>query len=127
MCNEYGLFIKDKINFHHRHNEFEGDFSLEKFKRYVKLETIEIDHWYVQSPTHFAQYITNTFHSIELVSQLMDLQEAVFKLERIIIEPRNVNDCKAGALIPLVLESYAIYSLLNLFLTKMVESTLIVS
>lgn len=60
---------------------------------------------------------------MELVSHIMDLQDSVFKLERAIVEPRNVNDCKAGALIPLVMESYAIYTMLTYFLTKMVEST----
>lgn len=52
----------------------------------------------------------------------MDLQDSVFKLERAIVEPRNVNDCKAGALIPLVMESYSIYTMLTFFLQKMVES-----
>jgi hypothetical protein len=60
--------------------------------------------------------------SMELVAHIMDLQDSVFKLERAIVEPRNVTDCKAGALIPLVMESYAIYTILTFFLTKMVES-----
>eukprot|EP00026_Physarum_polycephalum_P001759 Phypoly_transcript_01761.p1 GENE.Phypoly_transcript_01761~~Phypoly_transcript_01761.p1 ORF type:complete len:997 (+),score=299.16 Phypoly_transcript_01761:86-3076(+) len=103
LCNEYGLFLKDKILFHHRHTEFEGDFSLEKFRKFVNVEDLEMD------------------KCMELVSHIMDLQDSVFKLERAIVEPRNVTDCKAGALIPLVMESYAIYTMLTFFLQKMVE------
>lgn len=137
---EYATFLRDKIVFHHKHTEFEGDISLEKFLKHQKPDSFEIDKWYVAHhiccflrmlllgsttnsfTTRWLVCLLTYFYSIEIVSQLLDLQESVFRMQGSIIRMREMNDCRAGALIPLVLESYAIYTMVTHFLTKMVDS-----
>ncbi|EGG14632.1 I/LWEQ domain-containing protein [Cavenderia fasciculata] len=100
---EYCTFFVDKIRFHIAHPEFDGGLSIENFQKNNKFEDVEID------------------RSIQTVSHLMDLLDAVFRMQNAVVDAAPYNDCKTSSFIPLVLESYAIYLLVVQFLTALVD------
>lgn len=65
-------------------------------------------------------------HSMQTIGHMLDLQEVVCKMMRMIFVIRTAKDlveCRVACLVPLVLESYAIYQMTEYFLKRLVDST----
>lgn len=97
----YAAFLLEKINFHRLHTEFQGDFNQEKF---------------VQKHSGMSSE-----RSQLAVTHMLDLQQCIYKLQRAILDVKVVDDCRAAALIPLVVESYNLYMLETYLIRKLVE------
>jgi hypothetical protein len=62
--------------------------------------------------------------SMEIVTHLLDHQDAALRFERDVLAQSEINSTQVFALIPLVLETYAIYSVVTYFLKQLVNRTL---
>jgi len=102
----YISFLVNKISFHHRHPAFPGSLSYEE---YLKQRTV-------------ARYEDRT-EIVNVVGELLDLQGQILDVKNQIL--RNVGaqvlPAKLAALIPLVVESYNIYTLSVGFLHNLCE------
>jgi len=103
LIGEYCTLMIDKIRFHQAHPEFDGGISLENYSKTHKPEDIQVD------------------KGLQATSHLMDLLDAVFRMQNAIVGATPYNDCKTSAFIPLVLESYAIYIMIVHFLSHLVD------
>ncbi|KAF2068752.1 hypothetical protein CYY_009926 [Polysphondylium violaceum] len=103
LIGEYCTLMIDKIRFHQAHPEFDGGIQLENYSKTHKPEDIQVD------------------KGLQAVSHLMDLLDAVFRMQNAIVSATPYNDCKTSAFIPLVLESYAIYIMIVHFLSHLVD------
>ncbi|KAL6053856.1 sla2 Src-like adaptor 2 [Balamuthia mandrillaris] len=98
-------FLISKIRFHNKHPVFDGNISLEAFLRKTNNRL----------PDH------NT--SFEMIAHLLDHQENLLKFEKLIFAHRELlNELEVFALIPCVLESYAIYSVITYFMKQLINS-----
>jgi len=103
LNSEYVTFILSKLNFHNQHPEFTGNLSLEEYLKATR-----------EPPT--------AEKSNQLVTHLLDLNEAVLRMQSAtfnVRNPRELTECRVAALIPLVIEAYAIYTLTVYFLKKL--------
>lgn len=100
----YCDFLLSKISFHGKHPVFDGTISLENFLR-VTNNRLPDD---------------NT--CFEIVTHLLDHQEAALKfIDHIFASRPQLNMTTIFALIPLVLETYAIYSVITYFMRHLVN------
>jgi len=100
----YCDFLLSKVSFHGKHPVFDGTISLENFLR-VTNNRLPDD---------------NT--CFEIVTHLLDHQESALKFIDIIFASRpTLNMTTIFALIPLVLETYAIYSVITYFMRHLVS------
>jgi hypothetical protein len=100
----YVTFLIDKINFHHLHPEVDGGISLEKFMQ-TRHETLNVE------------------KGMTLATHLLDLQKSVLDFQKSVFQEPALTDCKVSAFIPLVIESYAIYTLSVWLLKRIAERT----
>jgi len=56
-----------------------------------------------------------------LATHLLDLQKSVLDFQKTVFQEPALNDCKVSAFIPLVIESYAIYTLTVWLLKRIAE------
>lgn len=101
LINQYDRFLLRKLDFHRNNPGFNGIFEYEE---YISLRT-------VNDPNE----------GYESILQLMDLQDLINDLQKIIfatIHQTPNNLCKVSALVPLISESYGIYK----FLTSMLRA-----
>ncbi|GAM21066.1 hypothetical protein SAMD00019534_042410 [Acytostelium subglobosum LB1] len=105
LVGEYCTFMIDKIRFHQAHPEFDGGLTMDGYQKNHKFEDVEID------------------RGLQTVSHLMDMLDAVFRMQNAVVDAAPYNDCKTASFIPLVMESYAIYLLVVQFLTSLVDIT----
>lgn len=101
LINQYDRFLLRKLDFHRSNPGFNGIFEYEE---YISLRT-------VNDPNE----------GYESILQLMDLQDLINELQKIIfatIHQTPNNLCKVSALVPLISESYGIYK----FLTSMLRA-----
>lgn len=92
LINQYDHFLLQKLDFHRNNPGFNGTFEYEE---YISLRA-------VNDPNE----------GYEAVLQLMDLQDLINDLQKLIFAtlhqtPNNL--CKVSALVPLIAESYGIY------------------
>ncbi len=59
--------------------------------------------------------------SLQAVNLMIDLQQSIYRVHRKVFEQKEVNEFLASALIPLVVESYNLYTLETYFIRKLVE------
>jgi len=60
--------------------------------------------------------------SNQIVNHLLDLNESVLRMQSAVFNvknPRELTECRVAALIPLVIEAYAAYTLTVYFLKKL--------
>lgn len=100
----YCDFLLSKISFHAKHPIFDGTISLENYLRATNN----------QMPDE------NT--CFEIITNLLDHQDAALKFVDIIFNFRpTLNMTQVFAFIPLVLETYAIYSVITYFMKQLVS------
>lgn len=101
LINQYDKFLLQKLDFHRNNPGFNGMFEYEE---YISLRA-------VNDPNE----------GYESVLQLMDLQDLINDLQKLIfatIHQTPNNLCKVSALVPLIAESYGIYK----FCTSMLRA-----
>lgn len=104
LINQYDRFLLKKLDFHRNNPGFNGIFEYEE---YISLRT-------VNDPNE----------GYESILQLMDLQDLINDLQKIIfatIHQTPHNLCKVSALVPLISESYGIYKFLTSMLRAMYQ------
>lgn len=104
LINQYDRFLLRKLDFHRNNPGFNGIFEYEE---YISLRT-------VNDPNE----------GYESILQLMDLQDLINDLQKIIfatIHQNPNNLCKVSALVPLISESYGIYKFLTSMLRAMYQ------
>lgn len=104
LISQYDKFILQKLDFHRNNPGFNGTFEYEE---YVSLRA-------VNDPNE----------GYELLLQLMDMQDAIADLQKLIfatIHQTLNNLCKVSALVPLIAESYGIYKFCTLMLRAMYQ------
>ncbi|EMG47613.1 end4 Endocytosis protein end4 [Candida maltosa Xu316] len=92
LINQYDKYILQKLDFHRNNPGFNGTFEYEE---YISLRA-------VNDPNE----------GYEALLQLMDLQDSINDLQKLIfatINHSHNNLCKVSALVPLITESYGIY------------------
>jgi len=95
----YAILIKEKILFHATHPELPGNLAINEFvKRTQGRFDIE--------------------RGLTTVKQLNDMQDSILRLEKLILTTKRLNECTVSAFIPLVIEAFAIYTLIVHFLKK---------
>lgn len=104
LINQYDRFLLRKLDFHRNNPGFNGTFEYEE---YISLQT-------VNDPNE----------GYESILQLMDLQDLINELQKLIFAtvhqtPNNL--CKVSALVPLISESYGIYKFLTSMLRAMYQ------
>jgi len=98
-------FLISKIRFHENNPLFDGNISLE----------------YFQTKTNNQLPDDNT--CFKIVQQLLDHQTKLIKLEKTVFNhTENLNETQIFALIPLVLESYAVYTAITYFLRQLINN-----
>ncbi|CAG8475978.1 5410_t:CDS:10 [Paraglomus occultum] len=106
LIRAYVDFILQKIDYHKRHPEFNGNFDYEE---YVTLKNID-----------------DPNEGYETISDLMTLQDQIDQFQKLIIanfRPSSNNECRIAALVPLVEESHGIYQFLTSMLRAMHRRT----
>ena len=58
---------------------------------------------------------------LQCVIHMLDLQAAINNIQKSVLEIQNLDECKVSALLPLVVESYNLYTLEVLFIKKLVQ------
>lgn len=104
LINQYDRFLLRKLDFHRNNPGFNGIFEYEE---YISLRS-------VNDPNE----------GYESILQLMDLQDLINDLQKIIFATINQtpnNLCKVSALVPLISESYGIYKFLTSMLRAMYQ------
>lgn len=104
LISQYDKYILQKLDFHRNNPGYNGTFEYEE---YVSLRA-------VNDPNE----------GFELLLQLMDLQDAINDLQKLIfatIHQTHNNLCKVSALVPLIAESYGIYKFCTLMLRAMYQ------
>lgn len=104
LISQYDKYILQKLDFHRNNPGYTGTFEYEE---YVLLRA-------VNDPNE----------GYELLLQLMDLQDAINDLQKLIfatIHQTNNNLCKVLALVPLIAELYGIYKFCTLMLRAMYQ------
>eukprot|EP00027_Filamoeba_sp_ATCC50430_P004369 CAMPEP_0168548420 /NCGR_PEP_ID=MMETSP0413-20121227/4549_1 /TAXON_ID=136452 /ORGANISM="Filamoeba nolandi, Strain NC-AS-23-1" /LENGTH=999 /DNA_ID=CAMNT_0008578717 /DNA_START=91 /DNA_END=3090 /DNA_ORIENTATION=+ len=99
----YITFVVDKLNFHHTHPEFQGDFNLEAFQKLLREQTFQ------------------SSKLLSVVNNMMELQTSIYQVHRGLMEQKDFSDCKVSCLIPLVLESYNLYTIETFLIRKLVD------
>ncbi|KAI5950048.1 SLA2 [Candida margitis] len=92
LINQYDRYILQKLDFHRNNPGFNGTFEYEE---YLSLRAV-----------------SDPNEGYESILQLMDLQDSINDLQRLIfatIHRSHGNLCKVSALVPLITESYGIY------------------
>lgn len=104
LINQYDRFILQKLDFHRNNPGFNGIFEYEE---YISLRA-------VNDPNE----------GFESIFQLMDLQDLINDLQKLIFATINQtpnNLCKVSALVPLISESYGIYKFCTSMLRAMYQ------
>ncbi|KAK6454194.1 structural constituent of cytoskeleton [Scheffersomyces xylosifermentans] len=104
LISQYDKFILQKLDFHRNNPGFNGMFEYEE---YISLRA-------VNDPNE----------GYESILQLMDLQDSINDLQKIIFATINQtpnNLCKVSALVPLISESYGIYKFCTSMLRAMYQ------
>ncbi|ABN68041.2 structural constituent of cytoskeleton [Scheffersomyces stipitis CBS 6054] len=104
LINQYDRFILQKLDFHRNNPGFNGIFEYEE---YISLRA-------VNDPNE----------GFESIFQLMDLQDSINDLQKLIFATINQtpnNLCKVSALVPLISESYGIYKFCTSMLRAMYQ------
>lgn len=104
LISQYDKFLLQKLDFHRNNPSFNGVFEYEE---YISLRA-------VNDPNE----------GYEAILQLMDLQELIDNLQKLILAtihqtPKNL--CKVSALVPLIAESYGIYKFCTSMLRAMYQ------
>lgn len=104
LISQYDRFLLQKLDFHRNNPSFNGVFEYEE---YISLRA-------VNDPNE----------GYEAILQLMDLQELIDDLQKLILAtihqtPKNL--CKVSALVPLIAESYGIYKFCTSMLRAMYQ------
>eukprot|EP01096_Ripella_sp_DP13-Kostka_P006389 TRINITY_DN2290_c0_g1_i1.p1 TRINITY_DN2290_c0_g1~~TRINITY_DN2290_c0_g1_i1.p1 ORF type:complete len:857 (-),score=487.74 TRINITY_DN2290_c0_g1_i1:53-2593(-) len=97
LCAEYAYFIRAKITFHHKHPLIIGNLSLDDYRQKIRN----------QPEVPLA-------HRQQLISHLLDLQTIILRVQATIFlfKGKDLHESKVAALLPLVVESDAIYNIL---------------
>lgn len=105
LIQAYVSFLHAKLRFHRAHKEFNGLFEYEE---YISLKNID-----------------NPDEGYETIIELMNLQDRIDKLQRLIFSTLRgrANECQISALVPMVKESYGIYKFLTSMLRAMHRRT----
>lgn len=103
LIQTYVSFLRDKLEFHHRFQEFTGNFD---FECYAKAKGIrEVNEGY------------------QVICELMDLQQKLDQLQRSqSVGTSYAMDCRVALFVPIVEESYGIYNFITSFLTFLFSS-----
>ncbi|KAK6460341.1 structural constituent of cytoskeleton [Scheffersomyces coipomensis] len=104
LINQYDKYILQKLDFHRNNPGFNGMFEYEE---YISLRA-------VNDPNE----------GYESILQLMDLQDSINDLQKMIFATINQtpnNLCKVSALVPLISESYGIYKFCTSMLRAMFQ------
>eukprot|EP01099_Mayorella_cantabrigiensis_P005084 TRINITY_DN397_c0_g1_i4.p1 TRINITY_DN397_c0_g1~~TRINITY_DN397_c0_g1_i4.p1 ORF type:complete len:998 (-),score=335.19 TRINITY_DN397_c0_g1_i4:91-2712(-) len=103
LAAEYASFLLEKIGFHNKHPDVEGDLALDKYQKVAASKPF--DHNY----------------ALQLATHLLDLQDAILKMQASVFAAKEKSELKFACLIPLVLESFAAYRLSTWLLKKVVD------
>ncbi|KAJ8651980.1 hypothetical protein O0I10_012411 [Lichtheimia ornata] len=109
----YGTLIRNyvdlllyKLQYHRRHPEFNGSFGYEE---YISLKNID-----------------DPNEGFETISELMQLQDRIDTFQKVVFSSFNMasnNECRIASLVPLVEESYGIYTFITSMLRAMHKRT----
>lgn len=106
LIREYVYFLLAKLAFHRQHPEFNGLFEYEE---YISLKSIN-----------------DPNEGYETISDLMTLQDQIDSFQKLIFSHFRAggnNECRISALVPLVQESYGIYTFITSMLRAMHTTT----
>ena len=106
LIREYVYFLLAKLAFHRQHPEFNGLFEYEE---YISLKSIN-----------------DPNEGYETISDLMTLQDQIDSFQKLVFSHFRAggnNECRISALVPLVQESYGIYTFITSMLRAMHTTT----
>ncbi|PRP76731.1 I/LWEQ domain-containing protein [Planoprotostelium fungivorum] len=101
LIETYANFILDKIKFHQAHPEFPNDFKLETFLKHKDSR--------------------DQRKNLSALTHMSELQASICRMGNKIFEGKDLIDCKTACLIPLVIESYNIYTLCTHLIRNLVD------
>jgi len=97
----YCNFILSKLTFHKQYPEFPSDFSKEKYLK--------------------GRVVTDVARCLQIVTHMLELHQSIFLIQSRLFESKDLSDIKACCLIPLVMESYNLYSMETYLIYKLVD------
>lgn len=103
MLPAHSDFLLSKVRFHNAHTDFNGNISLDAYLQ------------------HTNNRLPNDAECLEIVTHLLDHQDAALRFERDVLGMLQLNSTQVFGLIPLVLETYAVYSVITYFLRQLVN------
>eukprot|EP01117_Protostelium_nocturnum_P007541 TRINITY_DN26_c0_g1_i1.p1 TRINITY_DN26_c0_g1~~TRINITY_DN26_c0_g1_i1.p1 ORF type:complete len:1067 (+),score=443.10 TRINITY_DN26_c0_g1_i1:82-3282(+) len=101
LIGHYSTFLLDKIKFHQTHPEFTGDFNMDAFQKHPDSKDIN--------------------KNLNAVTHMMELQASICRMGIKLFDMKDMVDCKTSCLIPLVIESYNIYTITTYLLRILVS------
>jgi huntingtin-interacting protein 1-related protein len=120
---EYVTFLTEKVNFHKAHPEFEGILNLDEYMKKIAGGVPRPEKLYEKTYKYLTLF-HSLVHRMEVIGHLLDLQDACLKMDRHVFSvksPKDLTECRVASLIPLTLESYAIYTMVVFMLKKLVD------
>jgi len=101
IIEQYVLYLKDKIKFHQTHPEYPPDFKLETFLKHKDSRDIK--------------------KNLSAITHMNELQAGICRVGTKLFDQKDMIDCKVSCLIPLIIESYNIYTIMTHLIRNLVE------